>query len=136
MLKRTLLTLCAALLSCAVATAQNAKTENPKSPPPPPRPDGMTNRWTKDSMNLRFDVNDKLSQSYEDLQFVQSPTDLKNPSNITTTAEYDYETGHYVIHTKIGDNDIMTPFLLTPEEYENIALRQSMQEYYRQKNSE
>ncbi|MBQ4007648.1 MAG: cell surface protein SprA, partial [Muribaculaceae bacterium] len=96
----------------------------------------MTNRWTKDSMNLRFDVNDKLSQSYEDLQFVQSPTDLKNPSNITTTAEYDYETGHYVIHTKIGDNDIMTPFLLTPEEYENIALRQSMQEYYRQKNSE
>ncbi|MBQ3959552.1 MAG: cell surface protein SprA, partial [Muribaculaceae bacterium] len=96
----------------------------------------MTNRWTKDSMNLRFDVNDKLSQSYGDLQFVQSPTDLKNPSNITTTAEYDYETGHYVIHTKIGDNDIMTPFLLTPEEYENIALRQSMQEYYRQKMSE
>ena len=136
LLKRAVLTLCALSLSFAIANGQTKSTEQTKSPPPPPRPEGMTNRWTKDSMNLRFDVNDKLSQSYGDLQFVQSPTDLKNPSNITTTAEYDYETGHYVIHTKIGDNDIMTPFLLTPEEYENIALRQSMQEYYRQKMSE
>ncbi|MBO4814499.1 MAG: cell surface protein SprA [Muribaculaceae bacterium] len=123
---------------CFQAGYAQSKTtgEQQKSPPPPARPDGVTNKWTKDSMNLRFDVTDKLSQSYSDLQFVQNPTDLKNPSNLTTTAEFDYETGHYVIHTKVGDNDIMTPFLLSPEEYENIALRQSMQEYYRQKNAE
>ena len=124
-------------MSFQVGYAQTKSAgEQHKSPPPPARPDGVTNKWTKDSMNLRFDVTDKLSQSYGDLQFVQNPTDLKNPSNLTTTAEFDYETGHYVIHTKVGDNDIMTPFLLSPEEYENIALRQSMQEYYRQKNAE
>ncbi len=128
--------MCAAVMCFQIGFSQTKTTEPRTSPPPPARPDGVTNRWTKDSMNLRFDVTDKLSQSYSDLQFVQSPTDLKNPSNLTTTAEFDYETGHYVIHTKVGDNDIMTPFLLTPEEYENIALRQSMQEYYRQKNSE
>ena len=128
--------MCAAVMCFQIGLSQTKTTDNPKSPPPPARPDGVTNKWTKDSMNLRFDVTDKLSQSYNDLQFVQNPTDLKNPSNLTTTAEFDYETGHYVIHTKVGDNDIMTPFLLTPEEYENIALRQSMQEYYRQKNAE
>ena len=137
LLKSLLFTICAAVMCFQVGNAQTKTTgEQHKSPPPPARPDGVTNKWTKDSMNLRFDVTDKLSQSYSDLQFVQNPTDLKNPSNLTTTAEFDYETGHYVIHTKVGDNDIMTPFLLSPEEYENIALRQSMQEYYRQKNAE
>ena len=137
LLKTLLLTICAAVMCFQAGYAQSKTTgEQQKSPPPPARPDGVTNKWTKDSMNLRFDVTDKLSQSYSDLQFVQNPTDLKNPSNLTTTAEFDYETGHYVIHTKVGDNDIMTPFLLSPEEYENIALRQSMQEYYRQKNAE
>lgn len=67
---------------------------------------------------------------------MESPTDIKNPANITTTTEFDPATGNYVVHTRLGDNDIVTPFILSPDEYNNVALRQSMQEYYRQKNAE
>lgn len=38
------------------------------------------------------------------------PADLKTPSNITTEAVYDPELGMFVVHTKLGDKDIVTPF--------------------------
>ncbi len=38
------------------------------------------------------------------------PADLKTPSNITTEAVYDPELGMFVVHTGLGDKDIVTPF--------------------------
>ena len=124
-------------ISCyVVAQTQTTAPEKKFTPPPTVAPDKSVNKAAKDSFDLPYGVQDKLSDSYNNLQFVQPPTDLKTPSNITTTAEFDPETGHYVVRTKVGDNDIVTPFLLSPDEYNDIALRQSMQEYYRQKNTE
>ncbi|MEG0252944.1 MAG: cell surface protein SprA, partial [Muribaculaceae bacterium] len=40
------------------------------------------------------------------------------------------------IRTKVGDTEIATPFMLSADEYNNMTLRQSMINYYRQKNSE
>lgn len=131
-----------ALVAFLVATnafgiaAQDQKFES-KITPPPTVPDRKnTAKSKRDSLDLLYKVNDKLSNSYGNLQLVENPTDLKNPSNITTTAEFDPETGHYIVHTRIGDRDVVTPFILSPDEYNDIALRQSMQEYYRQKNAE
>lgn len=64
------------------------------------------------------------------------PVDLKTPSNITTEAIYDPELGMYVIHTRIGEKDIITPFLVSPKEYANMMMRQDMMGFFRQKNSE
>ena len=72
--------------------------------------------------------------SYEDLMGSTSSVDLRNPENVTTQAEYDPATGCYVIRTKIGDYDISTPFMLTEEQYNNWQLRQSLQQYYRERN--
>lgn len=117
-----------------VAQSQNFES---KVTPPPVVPDSKkTTKSTKDTLNLPYKVGDKLTNSYGNLQFVESPTDIKNPANITTTTEFDPATGNYVVHTRLGDNDIVTPFILSPDEYNNVALRQSMQEYYRQKNAE
>ena len=123
-------------LSCYVVAQTQTTTAEKKFTPPPTVPPEKGNKVPKDSFDLPYGAHDKVSDAYNQLQFVQPPTDLKTPSNITTTAEFDPETGHYVVRTKLGDNDILTPFILSPDEYNNIALRQSMQEYYRQKNNE
>ncbi len=65
-----------------------------------------------------------------------SAIDLRTPSNIKTEAEFDPETGYYVIRTKLGENEISTPFLLSPQQYNDWQLRQSLQSYYRQRNLE
>lgn len=123
-------------LSCYVVAQTQTTTAEKKFTPPPTVPPEKGNKVPKDSFDLPYGAHDKVSDAYNQLQFVQPPTDLKTPSNITTTAEFDPETGHYVVRTKLGENDILTPFILSPDEYNNIALRQSMQEYYRQKNNE
>lgn len=127
------------MLMCLAGTveglAQDAKFQSQVTPPPV-TPVGVNQKKSpKDSVELRQPVADKVSDNYGNLQFVQQPTDLKNPDNVTTTVEYDPATGMYVVHTKIGDNDVVTPFLLNRDEYNNTALRQSMVEYYRQKNA-
>ena len=120
-------------LSCYVVAQTQTTTAEKKFTPPPTVPPEKGNKVPKDSFDLPYGAHDKVSDAYNQLQFVQPPTDFKTPSNITTTAEFDPETGHYVVRTKLGDNDILTPFILSPDEYNIIALRQSMQEYYRQK---
>ena len=100
----------------------------PVMPPPPANP--------ADSIMMPFDVQQTVPQTYGDLMESEFAADLATPSNITTQAEFDPETGFYIIRTKMGDFDIATPFMLSASEYNNWQLKKSMQEYYRQRNSE
>ncbi len=108
---------------------------NPQIPPPapvmPPSPVDAA-----DSIMMPFGVQQTVPQSYGDLMESEFAADLATPSNITTQAEFDPETGFYVIRTKMGDFDIATPFMLSASEYNNWQLKKSMQEYYRQRNAE
>jgi len=83
----------------------------------------------------RFPVAKTVPETYEDID-KQFPADLRNPENVKTTVEYDIRTGHYVVRTRIGDMQISTPIVLTPEEYQDYSLQQSLRSYYRQKNDE
>lgn len=100
----------------------------PVTPPPPANP--------ADSIMMPFPVQQTVPQSYGNLMEDEFAADLATPSNIKTEAEYDPATGCYIIRTKLGDIDIATPFMLSASQYNNWQLRQSMQEYYRQRNSE
>ncbi len=62
--------------------------------------------------------------------------DLSSPSNIQTTAEYDPISRTYVVRTRLGEQDIVTPFYLSPEQYNRWQTRSQMQDYFRQRNSE
>lgn len=114
--------------------AQYYKSELPppaapaSAPPPPLSP--------LDSVMLPFPVQQTVPQSYEELMGQQFSADLKSPSNVRTTAEFDPETGCYVIRTKVGDQDIATPFMLSERQYNDWQLRESMLKYYRERNSE
>ena len=76
------------------------------------------------------------AQNFGDLSAPKSSLDLDDPGNITTTVEYQPETGTYIIHTRMGDTDITTPYMLTQEEYNHYAERQIMHQYWQQKIGE
>ena len=62
--------------------------------------------------------------------------DLTQPDNVVTTVEYDAATGCYVMHTRIGELDIATPYLMSAQEYKDYTERQFMHRYWQQKISE
>lgn len=85
---------------------------------------------------MTYPVQQTVPSNYEQLLNDQSAADLATPSNIRTVAEFDPETGYYVVRSKLGDVDITTPFILSEKQYNNWQLRRSLQEYYQQKNQE
>ena len=108
-------------------------------PPPPPPPDTRPSaqQQQKPQLDLHFNVKHTVPLNYDDVQENgEYSADLKTPSNITSVVEFDPETGCYVIHTRLGDNDIVTPYIMSSDEYSNMDFRRSMMEYYRQKNAE
>lgn len=113
-----------------------AQYTQPTLPPPPPVLDKTNDKDQKSNIKMRYGVHPTVPSTYDDLKSKEYAADLKDPSNIVTEVEYDYETGCYIIHTKVGDYDIITPFILTADEYNNLTLRESMMQYYRQKNAE
>ena len=88
-------------------------------------------------LDLHYGVKHTIPQNYDDVQQLgEYAADLKTPSNISSEIEFDPETGCYVIHTKLGDYDIVTPYIMSADEFSNSDYRRSMMEYYRQKNAE
>ncbi|MDE6652104.1 MAG: hypothetical protein K2K08_06825, partial [Paramuribaculum sp.] len=77
-----------------------------------------------------------VATDYKDMISKPYPSDLRTPENIKTQAEYDAQTGLYVIRTKVGDMDIVTPFTLTPAQYRlwqnDISMRQRWRELDKQ----
>ena len=75
-------------------------------------------------------------ENFGSLSAPSSSMDLQDPNNISTTVEYQPETGTYIIRTKIGDTDVTTPYMLTQDEYNQYAERQLMHRYWQQKIGE
>ncbi|MGM9813160.1 MAG: cell surface protein SprA, partial [Muribaculaceae bacterium] len=133
------LVLCGIVIYSALHVTALAQYVESKLLPPPSVPDkrvtAATGEAQSDSVQMRFRVKETIPADYENLAEDGSAIDLKTPKNITTEAEYDAVTGMYVVRTKLGDKEITTPFMLSADEYNNIELRKSMQEYYRARNS-
>ena len=83
----------------------------------------------------RYPVSKTVPENYEDLG-KKLPMDLQDPENVKTVVEYDIKTGSYIVRTRLGDKDLTTPINLSPEEYQDYSMQQSLRSYYRQKNEE
>ena len=90
------------------------------------------NEAVADTLPVR--VKQLKQDTYEDLDLAY-PFDLQNPENINTVVEYDPATGNYIIHTRVGENDISTPFMMTESEYRDYAARKAIQDYWKEKNN-
>ncbi len=55
---------------------------------------------------------------------------------VRTEVVYDPVTGNYIMHTKIGQLDVTTPYMLTPKEYADYQEKQVMHTYWQNKISE
>ena len=75
-------------------------------------------------------------ETYEDLIKPTTSMTLEQPDNIVTTVDYDPVSGGYVIRTRMGDIDVATPYLMTPEEYRDYSERQFIQNYWQSKIAE
>lgn len=80
----------------------------------------LSNNFPPDS--LKYPVNDTND----------SPLYLHNPSNITTTIEYDENTNQYLLVKKVGDV-VLESRLLTFEEYQQYDLDKMIDSYWRQR---
>lgn len=89
----------------------------------------------EDTIPPRYPVSKTVPQEYNDI-IKQSPADLKDPENVKTTIDYDLKSGTYIVRTKLGDMELGTPMSLTPEEYQDYSMQQSLRSYFRQKNEE
>ncbi|MDE6330306.1 MAG: cell surface protein SprA, partial [Muribaculaceae bacterium] len=115
--------------------AQYRKSELTPPPPPPQNGGYIQGTMIPDSVVLPAPVSPTLPRGYSDYLGQEYAADLSDPRNITTQAEYDPATGMYVLHTRLGEHDIVTPYLMTPEEYNSMANRRDMYDYFRERNS-
>ncbi len=58
---------------------------------------------------------------------------MPNPSSIESKYKYDPITDRYIYTETVGEFNINYPIILTPEEYQDLIVRQSLQSYYKQK---
>ena len=85
--------------------------------------------------SLRVKPQRTTPETYEDLD--TTAVSLPRPENLKQETELDSITGNYRVGTKLGTGGYLnTPILMTPEEYQQWTLKQSMGAYYRQKNRE
>ena len=76
-----------------------------------------------------------MPRGYNALLDAEYAADLSDPTNIKTEAVFDPESGMYVIHTRLGERDLVTPMLMSVEEYNNMENRRRMYDYFRERNS-
>ena len=61
--------------------------------------------------------------------------DLADPDNLKPdTAVYDVQSGFYKVGTKLGDNFLSQPWLMTPEEYLKWSEAKSFRDYFKVRN--
>jgi cell surface protein SprA len=60
--------------------------------------------------------------------------DIQNPKNIVNSYTYDPVTNRYIYSSTFDGFNINYPLILTPKEYQELVLRESMREYYKKKS--
>ena len=89
---------------------------------------------TADSVGAFGGVTPTVARSYEDLLSTPPAYTLPVPDNVVTSVEYDADLGLYLIRTRVGESDIVTPFSLTPLQYMEWQSRNNRLKRFRHLN--
>ena len=73
----------------------------------------------KEESQLRFPIPKNYVENYNDLG-QSTPASLPIPDNVVTEVVYDPDTDRYYFQSKVGDEDLGTPFYLTSDEFAEI----------------
>lgn len=66
--------------------------------------------------------------------FSTGTVELANPPSIVDAYTYDPATDRYIYTSSFAGFNINYPIILTPEQYQDLVLKESMREYYQQKS--
>nr|WP_315162865.1 cell surface protein SprA [uncultured Flavobacterium sp.] len=77
-------------------------------------------------------VNEKAQDTVKS-GFSVGKVQIKNPQSILSAYTYDPVTDRYVYTNSVDGFSINYPIILTPKEYENLVLKESMREYFKSK---
>lgn len=129
--------LAATVLTVVMATPQGVRTSTGELKPPPSNPPVQyVGSHIPDSIILPSPVQTTLPREYADYAGREYAADLRDPSNIKTEAVFDPATGLYVIHTRVGEMDVVTPYQMTADQYNSVTVRKDMVDYFQQRNAE
>lgn len=81
-----------------------------------------------------FDIKKTSLNDYEEINR-KYPMDAPMPENVKSTVEYDVNSGNYVMRTKVGDNEITTPFTLNGKEYVDYSAKNELSQYWKELNA-
>lgn len=84
---------------------------------------------TKDDLPYKFNDNNGGQPNFDD----KSGLYLGNPSNITTTTEYNTQTGNYDITQKIGDMDYRPETYVEFQDYQDQLFKQAVKNHWKSK---
>jgi cell surface protein SprA len=90
-----------------------------------------TTKHTTSGDSLRFPISDRRGDQLSN--FDPNPFNLKNPSNLKDSIEYDPKTNLYFLMEKIGNKYYRTPTAYTYEEYVALLAKQSEENYFRER---
>ena len=83
------------------------------------------------SGSLHFPIHDRRGDQLS--SFDPNSFNLKNPSNLRDSIEYDPKTNLYFLVEKVGNKYYRTPTAYTYEEYLNLSGRKAENDYFRQR---
>jgi cell surface protein SprA len=66
--------------------------------------------------------------------YSKGKVEIKNPNSILNAYTYDPATDRYIYSSTFEGFNINYPIILTPKEYEELVLRESMRDYFKQKS--
>lgn len=87
--------------------------------------------FAPDTDSLKYPFDDRISDPYS-LPFDNSPLYLKDPSNISTSIEYDPTSNEYNINDRIGDEFFRNPNYMTFQEFNEDQNKRSTKAYWKQ----
>ena len=82
---------------------------------------------------LLLTTNQLFSQDTTATGSTMGRLDLPDPASIQNLYTYDPITERYVLTRTLGDFDISYPVILTPEEYQELVMKEQMKAYFKEK---
>ena len=128
-----ILLLCVAPTRVQGQSVGNTTTTQPRVTMP--SAGNIANNQQEDKDKSRVTTGTQLASEILPGDSLQAPT-LRMPENVRTVVEYDAKTNSYLVRRMLGDIDLEVPRMMSAQEYLEWTMQQSMQAYYRQKNSE
>ena len=74
-----------------------------------------------------------IKVSAQEVQADLGQINIPNPSNYIENYEYDAASDLYYYNVKVGEYDISYPIILTPQEYQELVLKEDLKDYYKSK---